>query len=410
MSFLYRENKIILLLVQYAFILIGANYSFATSVPEYEALMKDESTNRTDWWVREDDPGYEAAMKGDYTTAYDWWWRNQEPDEPRNSHNLGVISVLMGNYKDAVSNFKYSAENMNYAPSQLALYYLYTNRTMGDGQKDTRNHTLAEKWLKRASAQGYHNYNDEARKLYRLDTPLPKAQESAILTPVLNITKLSSSEISKRLKTGIHAYRGDKYKKAIEILEPIALLGNVNAQYYLGLAWFNDGPGVASQYATWFRRAAKQGHPDAQAYYGYCLEHGRGTATNYSLAKSYYKEASKTGNVSAIFRIGQLYDHGKGVPVDEDKAEALYRVAIKLGHKGASDALKYMHNRGKSSIRESDVPALTLLAIGISIYISNLDTTPSAPGNPWDERVKRMKRDFDDSMQQATDSYIIENF
>ena len=97
--------------------------------------MNDDSLNRTNWWVRNDDPGYEAVLKGDYVTAGNWWWRNAEPDEPRNIHNRGVIAVTLERYEYAVELFETSAETMNYAPSQLALYHIFNNGAIGKDQK-----------------------------------------------------------------------------------------------------------------------------------------------------------------------------------------------------------------------------------------------------------------------------------
>ena len=66
---------------------------------------------------------------------------------------------------------------------------------------------------------------------------------------------------------GLAAYNRGDYATALRELRTLAEQDFVRAQYNLGLMYYN-GEGVPRDYAeaaTWFRRAADQGHADAKA-------------------------------------------------------------------------------------------------------------------------------------------------
>ena len=72
-------------------------------------------------------------------------------------------------------------------------------------------------------------------------------------------------------------------------------------QYCMGLELYGKDD---AQAARWFRKAAEQGHVDAQ------------------------------------YMLGDCYCYGKGVPLDEDEAEKWFRKAAEQGHTLAQDMLK----------------------------------------------------------------------
>ena len=66
---------------------------------------------------------------------------------------------------------------------------------------------------------------------------------------------------------GLSAYNRGDYAAALREWRPLAERGDAWAQYGLGVM-YDNGEGVPRDYAeaaTWFRRAADQGHADAKA-------------------------------------------------------------------------------------------------------------------------------------------------
>ena len=72
------------------------------------------------------------------------------------------------------------------------------------------------------------------------------------------------------LQDGINAYLDGDYATALEHLKPEAEADDVIAQYFLGEMYL-QGKGVdqdVAQAASWYERAALNGHPEAQAAIG----------------------------------------------------------------------------------------------------------------------------------------------
>ena len=70
---------------------------------------------------------------------------------------------------------------------------------------------------------------------------------------------------SDELQNAIAAYNSQDYHTAVRIWRSYAAKGNVNAQYFLGVA-YHEGHGVnksLNQTIAWFRKAAHGEHPTA---------------------------------------------------------------------------------------------------------------------------------------------------
>jgi hypothetical protein len=220
---------------------------------------------------------------------------------------------------------------------------------------------IAKKWKDRAAAKGYKQYNNEANTFYRLDIPLPPN--------MLKPTKtLSDDEIAKNLQAGIKEYEQKRYKKARDYLQLPAELGNVDAQYYLGLAYRDDRSKTRG--CKWFKHAANQGHTKSKMHYGYCLEVGDVIPQDYKKALKLYKEAAREENITAYFRLGQMYEHGYGVPVNLERAVAFYKFTADRGMKSGRQAINIMENLGKT-IPDVDTSKVISKVLGIHIEIKN---------------------------------------
>ena len=57
-----------------------------------------------------------------------------------------------------------------------------------------------------------------------------------------------------------------------------------------------------------YRRAAKNGHADAQRALGYCYEKGLCLPKNYAKARKWYTRAARAGSILALSNLGVLYE------------------------------------------------------------------------------------------------------
>jgi TPR repeat protein len=87
-------------------------------------------------------------------------------------------------------------------------------------------------------------------------------------------------------REGVAAFRRQNYSAAAAIFGPLAVLGDAEAQGYLGFMYAN-GYGVPQNYieaANWLRVASEQGYPPAQYLLGLMYDKGQGVPQDYVLA------------------------------------------------------------------------------------------------------------------------------
>ena len=146
------------------------------------------------------------------------------------------------------------------------------------------------------------------------------------------------------------AHDKDKnYTEAFKWYRKAADQGHVNAQFSLGVM-YDFGLGVAEDNAEafkWYRKAADQGQVKAQFNLGMMYHFGEGVAEDKAEAFKWYRKAADQGDADAQLSLGALYDFGEGVA--EDKAEAFkwYRKAADQGHADAQFNLGVMYSDGE---------------------------------------------------------------
>lgn len=114
--------------------------------------------------------------------------------------------------------------------------------------------------------------------------------------------------------------------------------GGAEAQYKLGDSYF-FGRVVAQNYAEafkWLRKAAEQGHAEAQASLGTCYGTGLGIPTDkpekdYREAIKWYRKAAEQGLAVAQYNLGDSYAEGHGVKKDNAEAAKWYNKAAEQG-------------------------------------------------------------------------------
>lgn len=101
--------------------------------------------------------------------------------------------------------------------------------------------------------------------------------------------------------------------------EQAAKQGDLEAQLQLGVM-YHLGKGTEEDKDMaiyWYKKAADQGHPEAQYKYAYFLD------ISCNKIISWYEKAGKQGNISAQEKCGVIYYNGL-VGVEQDQAKALY--------------------------------------------------------------------------------------
>ena len=97
----------------------------------------------------------------------------------------------------------------------------------------------------------------------------------------------------------------------------------------------------------WYKKAADQGHADAQYRTGVRYHNGRLGGTkivgkNYLAAAQYFVKAADQGHAKAQYMLGEMYYKGEGVPKALDKALEWFRKAADQGHFNAQAMLRLL--------------------------------------------------------------------
>ncbi|MFL9841774.1 SPOR domain-containing protein [Sphingomonas sp. ST-64] len=142
------------------------------------------------------------------------------------------------------------------------------------------------------------------------------------------------------VKTGVDAWQRGDYRTAVNEWRGPAVAGDADAQFNLGQA-YKLGRGVPAdlgQAEEWYRKAALQGHPQAEENYGLSLfENGKRLQ-----AVEWLTKAAMRGEPRAQYVLGTMYFNGDAVEKDWVRAYALTARAAAQGLPQASTAQAQM--------------------------------------------------------------------
>lgn len=144
------------------------------------------------------------------------------------------------------------------------------------------------------------------------------------------------------VKDGVDAWEGGNYQRAVAIWRPIALAGDPDAQFNLGQA-YKLGRGVPADLAQaegWYRRAAKQGHLQAEDNLGLVLF----TANRREEAMPFIVRSAARGEPRAQYVLGTAHFNGDLAAPDWPRAYALTKRASDAGLGIASARLVQLDN------------------------------------------------------------------
>lgn len=174
------------------------------------------------------------------------------------------------------------------------------------------------------------------------------------------------------VKAGVDAWTRGDYKKAVEEWRALAVAGNADAQYNMGQA-YKLGRGVPVDPAmaeSWFRKAALQGHAQAEDNYGLALFQ----ADKKTEALPWLEKSVARFEPRAQLVLGTMLFNGDGVPRDWPRAYALMTRASAAGLDSASQTLAQMDQY----ITLADRQKGTALAQQMAIRASTATPRPAA--------------------------------
>jgi len=62
--------------------------------------------------------------------------------------------------------------------------------------------------------------------------------------------------------------------------------------------------------ARWYRKAAEQGHADAQYNLGVMYENGQGVRQDHAESVRWYRKAAEQGHAEPQYNLGVMYENG----------------------------------------------------------------------------------------------------
>lgn len=185
---------------------------------------------------------------------------------------------------------------------------------------------------------------------------------------------LGASAASASVKDGVDAWQAGNFTAAIGHWRPLAEAGDADAQYNLGQA-YKLGRGVAVDLRTaqsWYEKAARQGHPQAQAILGLILfQNGQRAA-----AVPWLRKGADNGDPRAQYVLGTAMFNGDIVAKDWPRAYALMLRAAAQGLPQARANLDQMTNFIPLAQRQQGVAIAEQMRTGSALASAAPARTP----------------------------------
>ena len=161
------------------------------------------------------------------------------------------------------------------------------------------------------------------------------------------VTCKRAEEVKKSIEEqGYHTV--EEIDARIEEYRILAVLGDANSQYNVGLSYYN-GVGVSVdkvEGVKWYRLAAEQGHATAQCNMGDAYYNGNGVSVDKVESVKWYKLAAAQDDADAQCNLGYAYDNGDGVSVDKVESVKWYKLAAAQGVARAQFNLGIAYSNG----------------------------------------------------------------
>ncbi|MGM9937587.1 MAG: hypothetical protein ACI38A_09595 [Candidatus Ornithomonoglobus sp.] len=218
----------------------------------------------------------------------------------------------------------------------------------------------AARWYRKAAENGNADAQFEMGSMYEEGgEPLTKGDYGEASIWYRKAAEQGHTEAWKRLDF----LRKNVYGINDDLLH-VAEQGDADAQFNLGLIYNKSSFDVSGDYeeaAKWFRKAAEQGHAQAQYQLAKKYFYGNGVQVNKDEGIKWYRKAAEQGHLEAQCKMGYLYNCGEGVQMDKKEAARWYRKAAEQGNEDARHNLDRLRKEGYI-VDKSSIPAELLLA------------------------------------------------
>lgn len=171
---------------------------------------------------------------------------------------------------------------------------------------------------------------------------MPSFRSAALLALPLLVLSTFAAPARADVKAGVDAWQAGNYPAAVAEWRPLAIAGDADAQFNLGQA-YKLGRGVPAdlvQAEAWYRRAAKQGHLQAEDNLGLVLF----TANRRDEAMPFIVKSAARGEPRAQYVLGTAHFNGDLAERDWPRAYALTKRASDAGLSVASARLVQLDN------------------------------------------------------------------
>ena len=164
----------------------------------------------------------------------------------------------------------------------------------------------------------------------------PKADPSAVVTALPKVGPASTALPNQAKAPSIQLSEPTAPEHAQSLRER-AEAGDAEAQYQLVRAdphnWdfsatYNNTK-ETQETMNWIRKAAEQGHPQAQYHLANCFQYGKGVNADATESVKWYRRAAAQGVDNACLFLGSAYLHGHGLPKDATMAAKWFRQGAK---------------------------------------------------------------------------------
>ena len=131
------------------------------------------------------------------------------------------------------------------------------------------------------------------------------------------------------LNSGITAFEAKHFQNAMQMLRPLAELGEPEAQYRVAMMMINGLHGLPTpeEGGRYLELAAEQGHAMAMHGVGFMYYEGEGKEKDLSKAAEWFNKAAALGLSGSMVTLAMMYQEGNGVEQDLDEARRLYTAA-----------------------------------------------------------------------------------
>ena len=168
-------------------------------------------------------------------------------------------------------------------------------------------------------------------------------------------------------------------KKTIRWYRKAAEQGHAEAQFNMGF-YSIQGIGVdrdTIQAVEWYQKAAEKGHAEAQYILGDFYYNGVGVTPDTIQAVEWYRKAAEQGHTSAQHMMGIAYENGYGIERSEPSAIEWYRKAAKgtgPAQEEAKVALARLH-----ALADEEVNGHEYVDLGLSVKWATCNVGASSP-------------------------------